>query len=71
MVVNRTRYHAGSLPITANDAKEPSSYLTCLEGKPWDGLRCRIKSYMSVQNDLVVEGVDVGVAGLGRYRGGL
>ncbi|KAH7392763.1 hypothetical protein BKA66DRAFT_383564, partial [Pyrenochaeta sp. MPI-SDFR-AT-0127] len=48
-------YFSGGVPITANNAaNEPSSYLTCLEGPPYDGLRCRIKSYMSVQNELVI-----------------
>jgi hypothetical protein len=31
--------------ITANDPREDTSYLTCLEGPPMDGLRCSIKSY--------------------------
>ncbi|RAR01527.1 hypothetical protein DDE82_006406 [Stemphylium lycopersici] len=46
----------GQVPITANDASEPSSYLTCLLGAPLDGLRCQIGSYMSVRKELVIEG---------------
>ncbi|CAI9635774.1 unnamed protein product [Alternaria burnsii] len=47
---------SGHTAITANDAKEPTSYLTCLQGKPYDGLRCKIKSYLSVNKELVIEG---------------
>ncbi|KAB2099892.1 hypothetical protein AG0111_0g12022 [Alternaria gaisen] len=46
---------SGHTAITANDAKEPTSYLTCLQGKPFDGLRCKIKSYLSVNKELVIE----------------
>jgi hypothetical protein len=33
---------------------EPSSFLTCLEGRPFDGLRCSLGSYLSVREELVV-----------------
>lgn len=46
----------GSIPITANDATEPSSYLTCLGGAPLDGLRCSIGSYLSVRKELMIQG---------------
>ncbi|CAE7024567.1 hypothetical protein CFE70_003481 [Pyrenophora teres f. teres 0-1] len=46
----------GSVPITANDPSEPSSYLTCLGGAPLDGLRCNIGSYLSVRKELVIQG---------------
>ncbi|EDU48592.1 hypothetical protein PtrSN002B_000808 [Pyrenophora tritici-repentis] len=46
----------GSIPITANDPSEPSSYLTCLGGAPLDGLRCNIGSYLSVRKELVIQG---------------
>ena len=49
----------GEIPITANDRSEASSYLTCLGGAQFDGLRCQIKSYLSVDNELVIEGVGV------------
>jgi len=49
----------GATAITANDPQEPSSYLTCLLGRPFDGLRCQIGSYMSVRKELVVEGSEV------------
>ncbi|KAJ4369069.1 hypothetical protein N0V83_006152 [Neocucurbitaria cava] len=44
----------GDVVITANDPQEPSSYLTCLQGAPYDGLRCTIKGMMSVDNELIV-----------------
>lgn len=44
----------GEVVITANDPQEPSSYLTCLQGAPYDGLRCSIKGMMSVDNELIV-----------------
>ena len=47
----------GETPITANDLSEPSSYLTCLLGRPYDGHRCEIKSYMSVRTELVIVGL--------------
>ncbi|RMZ71018.1 hypothetical protein GMOD_00005511 [Pyrenophora seminiperda CCB06] len=46
----------GSIPITANDPTEPSSYLTCLGGAPLDGLRCNIGSYLSVRKELIIQG---------------
>ena len=45
----------GEVAITANDPKEPSSYLTCLLGAPFDGLRCKIGGMMSVRKDLIIE----------------
>jgi hypothetical protein len=44
----------GKRAITANDPSEESSFLTCLEGRPFDGLRCSIKSYLSVDGELRV-----------------
>lgn len=41
--------------ITANDPHEPTSFLTCLQGAPGDGNRCRIKSYMSVSEELTLD----------------
>jgi hypothetical protein len=52
----------GATAITANDLQEPSSYLTCLLGRPFDGLRCDIGSYLSVRTELVVEGSAVDAA---------
>jgi len=49
----------GATAITANDPQEPTSYLTCLLGRPFDGLRCQIGSYLSVRKELVVEGSEV------------
>lgn len=45
----------GETPITANDPYEPSSYLTCMLGAPFDGLRCKIKVMMSNHKMLVLE----------------
>lgn len=47
-------YWWGKRAVTANDPSEKSSYLTCIEGIPFDGLRCKIKSYLSVHDELVV-----------------
>ena len=49
----------GATAITANDPQEPTSYLTCLLGRPFDGLRCQVGSYLSVRKELVVEGSEV------------
>jgi len=49
----------GATAITANDPQEPTSYLTCILGRPFDGLRCQIGSYLSVRKELVVEGSEV------------
>lgn len=49
----------GATAITANDPQESSSYLTCLLGRPFDGLRCEIGSYLNVGKELVVEGSEV------------
>jgi hypothetical protein len=48
-------FYWGRKAITANDPSEPSSFLTCLGGQPFDGLRCNIKSYLSVSQDLMLE----------------
>jgi hypothetical protein len=45
----------GSRAITANDPQEKSSFLTCLEGRPLDGLRCRIGGLLSIKEELGVE----------------
>jgi hypothetical protein len=47
--------YKGRKAITANDPSESSSFLTCLEGGPFDGLRCVIGSYLSVREDLVLD----------------
>lgn len=49
----------GRKAVTANDPSERSSYLTCLEGAPLDGLRCGIGSYLSVREVLVVGVVEI------------
>ncbi|KAH9865203.1 hypothetical protein IAQ61_009150 [Plenodomus lingam] len=45
----------GSQNITANDPSAPTSYLTCIGGRPGDGLRCTINGAMSVRRELVIE----------------
>ncbi|KAF1925400.1 uncharacterized protein M421DRAFT_240703 [Didymella exigua CBS 183.55] len=45
----------GEVAITANDPKDASSYLTCLLGPPFDGLRCELMGLMSNRKDLVIE----------------
>ncbi|KAF9698084.1 hypothetical protein EKO04_003468 [Ascochyta lentis] len=45
----------GEVAITANNASEPSSYLTCLSGAPFDGLRCSVGGLMSVQKELLLQ----------------
>jgi hypothetical protein len=61
-------FYWGRRAITANDPSEPSSYLTCLAGMPFDGLRCTLGSYLSVREELVVsvEVVVVGDEGRGK-----
>lgn len=44
----------GQVAITVNDPKEPTSYLTCLLGAPFDGLRCKLHGLMSTHKELVV-----------------
>lgn len=46
---------AGTVAITANEPSQPTSYLTCLLGPPFDGLRCKLNGVMSIRNDLVIE----------------
>jgi hypothetical protein len=57
MLTGRYRDLEGEIAITANNPSEPSSYLTCLLGRPYDGHRCEIKSYMSVRTELVIVGL--------------
>lgn len=45
----------GEVAITANEASQPTSYLTCLLGPPFDGLRCKLNGVMSNRRDLVIE----------------
>lgn len=45
----------GEVAITANNPKEPSSYLTCLLGPPFEGLRCQLMGLMSNRKELIVE----------------
>ncbi|KAF3047970.1 hypothetical protein E8E12_002971 [Didymella heteroderae] len=46
---------AGEVAITANEPSQPTSYLTCLLGPPFDGLRCDLMGVMSNRRDLVIE----------------
>lgn len=50
----------GFREITANNASAESGFLTCLEGRPLDGLRCRIGSYLSRREELTVSVVRIG-----------
>ncbi|KAF1917000.1 hypothetical protein BDU57DRAFT_517433 [Ampelomyces quisqualis] len=50
----------GSRAVTANNPAEESSFLTCVEGAPLDGLRCEIGSYLSVREELVVRVEKIG-----------
>jgi hypothetical protein len=34
---------AGEVAITANEPTQPTSYLSCLLGAPFDGLRCNLR----------------------------
>lgn len=45
---------AGEVAVTANDPNEPSSYLTCLLGAPFDGLRCKLHGGLSVHKELQI-----------------
>lgn len=47
-------FYWGQKAVTANDPGEESSYLTCIEGRPFDGLKCQLKSYLSVDQELEV-----------------
>lgn len=49
----------GSRNITANNPKLPTSFLTCMEGPPYDGLRCELHLYMSVDCDLTFEALSI------------
>ncbi|KAH8730591.1 hypothetical protein GQ44DRAFT_606302 [Phaeosphaeriaceae sp. PMI808] len=55
--------YQGNTPITANNPQEPTSYLTCLEERPLDGLRCSIQSSLSVDKELVIDIMGFGVGG--------
>lgn len=50
----------GHRRVTANNASEESGFLTCLEGRPLDGLRCGIGSYLSRREELTVDIVRIG-----------
>jgi hypothetical protein len=56
---DNANYLHGDVAITANTPSEPTGYLTCLLGRPYDGLRCEMGSYLSVDEELVVEGSEV------------
>lgn len=45
---------AGEVAITANEPSQPTSYLTCLLGPPFDGLRCKLNGIMSNRKDLII-----------------
>ncbi|ORY07914.1 hypothetical protein BCR34DRAFT_15867 [Clohesyomyces aquaticus] len=49
------RFYSASHAIGCNDPQVESSYLTCLSGAPFDGIRCELKGPMSVMGDLVLE----------------
>lgn len=51
----RCRTYAGIQYITANKNSEPTSYMTCMVGPPLDGERCKIRGFMSVDTDLIIE----------------
>ncbi|KAF2708329.1 hypothetical protein K504DRAFT_534948 [Pleomassaria siparia CBS 279.74] len=59
----------GNQFITANNPYEPTSYMTCIMGRPLDGERCQIKSFLSVREDLVLEAFEV--SGLNLEDGGV
>ncbi|KAJ8113214.1 hypothetical protein OPT61_g4611 [Boeremia exigua] len=44
----------GEIAITANSPAEPTSYLTCLLGAPFDGLRCKLHGMMSNRKELEI-----------------
>jgi hypothetical protein len=46
---------AGQVAVTANEPSQPTSYLTCLLGPPFDGLRCSLDGVMSNRKDLFIE----------------
>jgi hypothetical protein len=46
---------AGQVAVTANEPSQPTSYLTCLLGPPFDGLRCNLGGVMSNRKDLFIE----------------
>ncbi|KAF2036344.1 hypothetical protein EK21DRAFT_106446 [Setomelanomma holmii] len=48
--------YTGKVYVTANEPGVPTSYLTCLNGRPFDGMRCGLKGMMSVSGEL---GIDV------------
>jgi hypothetical protein len=46
---------AGQVAVTANEPSQPTSYLTCLLGPPFDGLRCNLDGVMSNRKNLFIE----------------
>ncbi|PSN69027.1 hypothetical protein BS50DRAFT_461578, partial [Corynespora cassiicola Philippines] len=48
------RQLVGSANVSGNKIGEPTSYLTCLLGRPMDGLRCKIHSYLSTTQELIL-----------------
>ncbi|KAF2796891.1 hypothetical protein K505DRAFT_270598 [Melanomma pulvis-pyrius CBS 109.77] len=56
--------YSGAQCVTANTNSEPTSYMTCMLGRPLDGERCHIRSYMSVDRDLVIEAFEMPGIGL-------
>ena len=53
------RQLAGSADVSGNKIGEPTSYLTCLLGRPMDGLRCKIHSYLSTTRELILNATEV------------
>ncbi|KAF2087708.1 hypothetical protein K490DRAFT_56796 [Saccharata proteae CBS 121410] len=45
--VSRLSAYAGKVNVTSDDAGDPTSYLTCLEGEPYDGIRCNLDGMLS------------------------
>ncbi|KAF2177213.1 hypothetical protein K469DRAFT_720907 [Zopfia rhizophila CBS 207.26] len=52
----RTTYTGGQV-ITANQPTVDTSYLSCLGGRPLDGIRCSLNGPMSVRKPLVLDAV--------------
>jgi hypothetical protein len=48
-------FYYGGVDVTANEPGVETSYLTCLLGRPYDGMRCGLKGVMSWREDLEVE----------------
>lgn len=45
---------SGEVAVTANDLSEPTSYLTCLVGPPFDGLRCNLHGVLSYRREVEI-----------------